>query len=351
MINKNQKIIAFLVLGVLCFSFVTGMASATAPTIQSSNDQDNDGFDDEIEEANERVIEISTSSNQIEIESSSENSAREDSIELEIVYNEEGISIELSYESEIEENETEYEYEMEVGVSFKKIIEYIDIDGNGLYEKEIDTKKQEYLIDNTELKSISSEQISNDTRLHYIEIGTVDNVFTVHIYVVEEFTIVNQTLVTPTQTKFDIEINNFNYLDSNSRLALYSRLEYENEYEIEEETEDEEEGYSEDEKGIETQSGKYIGGFTWKESALVDGVSMPVLTGEIEIDDENSTLRKIYLNYPHGTEIYHDPKIGIFFASLSDPFPMSILMVGIVAIIAVLGLSSVIFIRKRQSSR
>ena len=351
MTNKSQKMMAFILLGLLSFSFVIGMASGTAPIIQSSEDQDNDDIEDEIEEANEREIEISIDSNEIEIESSSENPEREDAIELEIVYDEEGISIELSYESEIVDNETEYEYEMEFGVTFKKIIEYIDINEDGLYDKAVDTKKQEYLINNTELKSISSKQISNDTRLHYIKIGTVDNIFTLHIYLVEEFSIVNQTLVTPTQTKFDIEINNFNYLDPNSRLALYSKLEHENEYEIEEETDDEEEGYSDGEKGIETQNGKYIGGFTWKETALVDGVSKPVLTGEIETDDVNSSLRKIYLNYPHGTEIYHDPKLGIFFASLSDSFPMSLLIVGIVGIIAVLGVSSAILLWKRRSSR
>ena len=100
-------------------------------------------------------------------------------------------------------------------------------------------------------------------------------------------------------------------MDGSSQLALYTKLESGIEYEEEDHTEDEKEGYASDEEGVIVKHLDYAGVFTWKENALIDGVSKRVLTSTIEVDDEDENEQKMYLNYPRGSHIYHDPKVGV----------------------------------------
>jgi hypothetical protein len=49
-------------------------------------------------------------------------------------------------------------------------------------------------------------------------------------------------------------------------------------------------------------------------------MSKPVFASEADIDDTEPNEQKIYLNYPNGSVIIHDPKIGIEGLSiLSEP--------------------------------
>jgi hypothetical protein len=188
-----------------------------------------------------------------------------------------------------------------------------------------------------------------DTTLHYIIFTTSDDVFTAHIYFVEEFDIINGTLITPSETKIDIEINNYNYLNGSSQLALYTKLESEVEYEMEEETEDEELGYAEDESSTYTMINSHVGFFSWKENATIDGVSKGVLVSQIEDDDIEPNEEKIYLNYPKGINIYHDPKVGIagLFSSASTT---TIPGYGNLAILiaSILGITGTIYLIKKK---
>lgn len=155
--------------------------------------------------------------------------------------------------------------------------------------------------------------------------------FTAHIYVSEEFYVVNGTLITPVQSKLDIEISDFQYLNSSSQLALYMSLESENDYDDEEETEDEIREYATNEKGVVSEMNNLTGIFTWKDNATINGISKSVLTSDLDIDDYDGDEQKLYLIYPRGSHIYHDPKIGIagiykIDNTIDNPFFLIILM-------------------------
>lgn len=121
----------------------------------------------------------------------------------------------------------------------------------------------------------------------------------------------NNSLITPTKPKIDIEINNFNFLNSSSKLTLYVSLESSTPYEEHDDTEDEKYGYAISEEAVSTIQNDFTGIFSWSENASVDGVTKLINASALATDDYDSNDQKIYLIYPQGTYIIHDPKIGL----------------------------------------
>jgi hypothetical protein len=336
--NKKYNLLGFFLLGIL---LITSIGSVVA-----ESDNDSDGVDDVFEEANKRDIGVEFGINEIKVESHLRNGNTVNEIELKVQYDTD-LSIEVSYESEFESENSAPEWELEFEVEFKKLIEFIDLNGNGMYEDSVDQFVQEIILNSFQPVNYTTSIISADTTLHYLIVNTTDGIFTAHIFFVEEFVFVNGTFVTPTQVKIDIEITDFNYLELDSQLALYVKLNSEGRYEEKEVTDDEEDGYATDEEGVYTQSGVYSGIFTWKENAIVDGVIMDVLASSVQVDDENETQQKIILNYPRGNHIYHDPKVGINVGQSSQSI-LPIILTG--AVVSVIGVAVVVVIvvRKRR---
>jgi hypothetical protein len=336
--NKKYNLLGFFLLGIL---LITSIGSVVA-----ESDNDSDGVDDVFEEANKRDIGVEFGINEIKVESHLRNGNTVNEIELKVQYDTD-LSIEVSYESEFESENSAPEWELEFEVEFKKLIEFIDLNGNGMYEDSVDQFVQEIILNSFQPVNYTTSIISADTTLHYLIVNTTDGIFTAHIFFVEEFVFVNGTFVTPTQVKIDIEITDFNYLELDSQLALYVKLNSEGGYEEKEVTDDEEDGYATDEEGVYTQSGVYSGIFTWKENAIVDGVIMDVLASSVQVDDENETQQKIILNYPRGNHIYHDPKVGINVGQSSQSI-LPIILTG--AVVSVIGVAVVVVIvvRKRR---
>ncbi|MFX1408846.1 MAG: hypothetical protein ACFFA6_00720 [Promethearchaeota archaeon] len=340
---KKYNFIGLFLLGILVFNLGLGLAVAS--------DDDDDGVDDDLEELSKRDIEIQVDSNEIQLKSTQRNGDQEDEIELTIKYDSEGLNIEIGYESEIEtESENETEIELEFEVTFRKLIEYVDLNDNGVYDESIDQKVQEIALNSFQPAIYTVMDLSLDTQLHYFIVNTTDGVFTAHIYLSEEFSIVNDTLITPTETKIDIEINNFDYNDGDSQLALYVKLESETDYEEDDHTEDEEKGYAEDEEGVYTSNNGFAGFFTWTENATIDGVSQKVLASEIQVDNDDDYEQKLYLNYPRGMHIYHDPKIGIMALNSQSSLSPVILSISIGSIIALVAILTIIAIRRRRTA-
>ncbi len=334
MMNKKRRIylvIGFSLLGFLMFSFNSKFVSAS--------DDDDDGIDDDFEELNKRNIEIDISDNEIQIESHLRSGDKIDDIHFKVQYESEGLSIQVSYE---EEHNSGSETELEFKVEFHEIIEYIDSDDDGVYNSDVDSTIQTISLDEFYPVNYSLSKISGNTDLHYFRIETTDGIFKAHIYFMEEFSIINNSLITPNQIKINIEIVNFPYLNGNSKLALYTKLESGLEFEDEEETEDEENGYAENEHGVITTINQHTGIFTWEENATVDGISQRVLVSTIENDDHDEDEQKIYLNYMNGNLIFHDPKIGIkgLLISKIDGFSL-IPIVIVISVITALSISVV----------
>jgi hypothetical protein len=338
--NTKFNIGLLLLLSSLIFASSLGIVLAT--------DDDSDGIDDDFEDATKRSLNVEVEDDKIKVESVLRTGTIKNKVEFELRNETNGVTFSIEFTPNYDAT-NESEIELEFQVRFREIVEYIDEDSNGIYNDVIDTEIQVYELDSYKTTQYTVNPISADTSMHYFIISTTDDVFKAHAYFVEEFNFVNDTLVTPSETKIDIEINNFNYLNDSSRLALLTKLEAEVEYEEEEETEDEELGYADDEKGVFAVNNTHIGFFTWKENASIDDVSMPVLKSPIEVDPLEPNEQKLYLNYPRGTVIYHDPKVGIkgFFASTS---PGLISGYGIVTFLigTLFSIGTIVFLYKRR---
>jgi hypothetical protein len=326
-LSKKSQIFIIILIGISLISLNFNYATAS--------DDDDDGIDDDFEDLNKRNISIEIETDQIQIESSLRSGDQIDGIQIKITNDSEGLGIEVSYESEI--NSTEFE--LEFGIRFRKLVEFVDIGNNSIYDSLIDDTIQDFDLDDFQPVIYNQFNITEDTALHYFIINTTDGVFAAHIYFSEEFYIVNGTLITPVQMKIDIEISNFPYINASSQIALYTSLESEIDYEEEEDTEDEISEYATNEKGVITKINNFTGFFTWKNNASIDGISREVLVSDLDIDDYDEDEQKIYLTYPRGAQIYHDPKVGIEgilkFKSIVDNPSFLIVLIAIISSLSI----------------
>ncbi|MFW9819402.1 MAG: hypothetical protein ACFFE5_07310 [Candidatus Thorarchaeota archaeon] len=322
--KQRRLFLCIFFLGIVLFNLVITTVIAL--------DDDSDGIDDEYETLNNRNIEINFSGNEFDVESILRSGTLRDKVRFDVRYDNEGIEVELRYKTETEETT----FELDFSVIFRKLIEFVDMDGNEIYDNSTDQTIQE--VDIQEFNKINYSQIvlSPNTTLHYIKLSTKDGIFKTHFYFSEEFTTINNSIITPTQSKIDIEINNFNYTHGSSQLALYVKLESESDYEEKEETEDESLGFAYDESAVFTSNESRIGFVSWKKSAIIDGNERNISISSIQVDDEDEFEQKLYINYPRGQKIYHDPKLGvegILRSILLPPFPITLTII-IVIIVA-----------------
>ena len=300
---KVNRIIVTCILGILIFSSFIGITIAT--------DDDGDGIDDDFEDEKIRNLTIDFDDDRIEVETVLRTGTNKNKVEFEIRNNSNGLEIGVEFTPNYNAQVNTSEIELEFEITFKEIVEYVDLNLNNVFDESTDNELQVIPLEDFQTVQYSIIPISVDTNLHYFIVNTTDGIFAAHIYIAEEFEIVNNTLITPSETKIAIEIKNFNFTNPNSRLALYTKLEASVDYEEKENTEDEQAGYTTGEKGVIISNIGNVGFFTWEENATIDGISKHVFTSEVESDDEEPNEQKIYLNYPKGTTIYHDPKIGI----------------------------------------
>lgn len=337
--RANYKSIAFLsllILSLVSFSLMTPFAMAT--------DDDADGIEDEDEALNIRTISIENSTNQMEITSTLRTEGAKDKIEIKIKYDTSGLEFEVGYERESGEDVTIFE--VEFSVTFIKLIEFEDVNTNGIFDKSSDTNHKELDLNAFNTPIYTTQTLSASTKLHNIEVSTTDGNFTALIHVVEEYAKVNGTLITPTEVKIDIIIEGFDYTTGTSLLALYAKLESGGDYIDDDETEDEVHGHitGEDSVKITNTSSGYTGFFSWAETADVDGTTKAIKTSAIAADDDDPNEQKLYINYPQGAKIIHDPKIGI--AGIEQT-PLNWFLIILIGSVAAVGVVAVILIVKK----
>jgi hypothetical protein len=275
----------------------------TTDSDDEDDDHDDDGVSDDDESRNEREVQVYLTDNLAEIESSHEVDGVENSFEIEVSTGLDGLEFKLEYETENSTLETEKEFEVE----FEEIVEFIDDNGNGVYDDESDTDVQ--TMELVSFNPIAYRVVNtSDGDVHIFNVTTTDGVFTAMVYAAGEFADINGTVVAPTQVKIDVIIKDFNYIDDSSQLALKVKLEVSGEAHYDDVTEDEEDGRATDEAEIDLVVEGMDGFFSWKEFAEIDGVTYPV---NATIDEVSATEQKLYLNYVRGNVIVHDPKLGI----------------------------------------
>jgi len=297
--NKYYLISLFL-LGIILFNFSFGF-------VQAFDDfgNDNDNINDEFEDLNKRHVEVDIVEDEIHIFSIKRSENGKDQISIFISYNTDGINFVIRYRSKIGE---ESEFDIAFRVLIREIIEFVDTNEDGIYHPETDIKIQNVQLNNFFNVTPEIKLISNSSRLHYLRIRTKDEIFAAHLYIAEEFALVDSILITPSQLKIDFEISNFDYFNESSQLALLVELDSESDFEHEEETEDEENGYAESESSFTTSMGNYTGYLTWSNTALINEVIEEISVSPLFVDDHGQNF---YISYPRSEYIYHDLKIGI----------------------------------------
>ncbi len=271
--------------------------------VDEEDDEDSDGVDDDTEEINLRDIDIEISDDSAHIESVLRNGEIKNKITTEIEASDK-LKIQMSFESETDSAEIDLEFT----VYFSKIIEFVDTNNDSKFNPSTDTISQEYDLDS--FSTIIYNQIVQKTGeiLHYIRITSEDEIFTAHIFLGEEFLTVNNSLITPSQIKIDIEISDFVYNSPFSQLALEIELKTETEVELETETEDENLGYGSNEAALNFSTDSYSGFFSWAEQVDIDGEIRNVsITSDLSEEEQQN----LFIAYPRGNKIYHDPKLGI----------------------------------------
>ncbi|MHA1522627.1 MAG: winged helix-turn-helix transcriptional regulator, partial [Promethearchaeota archaeon] len=214
------------------------------------------------------------------------------------------LSMEYSLDSEGEEG-VEIDFDLEIS----RLIEYNDSNADSRYTPDNDTIIGEYKFDSFKDLEYLKTPITESSSLHEFIFQTIDNNVTFHFYFAEEFVNINGASLAPQQMKFDIEIDHFNYTSPSSALALDVEMISEYDYEHDEDTEDEEEGYDHDEEWLTTASTDLKGFFSWKEFAIIDGMNKSIGTYYAPKDGEDPGA--VYLSYPRGDLIFHDPELGV----------------------------------------
>ncbi len=343
--KKKTIIVGLFLLTLLLFNLNFGFGTATNSI--RVKDADEDEITDDFEEYNKRDIEVDIESNEITVNSIRRNEPNQDQMRINIVYDVDGIQFQINYRIK-----PESEFSILYSFVFRELIEYVDLDFNGIYNPEIDQNIQNVSLKEFSTAAYETSSISSDTDLHYIRIQTENETFALHIYLAEEFTILENALITSAQARTDIEISNFDYLNDSSQVALDIRLDSESDFQVKEETEDEKKGYTTDESGIITTLTGTIGFLTWCDNGIIDTVENPILSSEI-LDDKSSEHSQIYLNYQRGNHTYHCSKFGIEGLLLKEPLsPMTILVISIiVGSVSAVAIYSVYLYRKDSSKQ
>ena len=186
---KNRTLLLglflFSILITLNYGFITAYSTESAIQDEDlsdffikniSNDIDDDGIDDSFEELNKRDIEVDIIANEITIQSIRRSNKKKDQIVANIVYDEDGISFEIQYKSQ-----PEGDFELIFGISFRELIEFVDVDFDGIFNPDVDINIQNFSLHEFSPAFYENWSISTDSSLHYLKIQTENKTFTAHL--------------------------------------------------------------------------------------------------------------------------------------------------------------------------
>ena len=267
---------------------------------------DNGEVNEDFQKLNQRVVTVENHTDFITIESVLASGDNEGKLIFNISKGDGKLTFKTIYTAYSGSSENEPDFDL----SFNAIIEYLDVDANGIYNESIDTTLQQFPLNNFSSIRYWNQLVSDNRTIHIINITTVDGIFSIQIYVVEAFENISTNLIGPNEMKLDISIQNFNFKNDSSNLALKVGLISSATFQSEEQTQDEQEGFASNERGVQTIENDFPGFFSWSKLAKIDGISRIVNSSPVSYD-EGMKNDVIYLSYSRGNIINHDPKIGV----------------------------------------
>lgn len=304
---ERKKSLKHLMMLLLSLLLVTSVFSTSVV----AHDDDEDGIDDDLEEINERGVHVDIEPYEVELKSVLLNSDTYEEIEIEI---RSGDAIKVSIERSTHNGTAEPE--IEASVEFREIIEFLDTNGDGAFDSGDDEVSSFDLRDNVDYDVLdySTATTADGETEHIVVAQTSNGIFKVVLHAVGDFAIIESGVISPSEVKLDLIIENYPYEEGDTQLALMAKLETEAEIEVETDSHDNE---TDDEDELKLTAPEAEAFFSWSNNATVDGQVTPVNTSVVP--DENG--KKIFFAYTRGTSINHDPKLGVPYQTLSPSNP------------------------------
>lgn len=275
------------------------------------NKTDDQDQEKEKEAAYERQVEMEKENKKFKIQSELKNGASKDKFEITFdVDSSDKAEIEIKYKTESGSNETSLKYRVEM----EQIVEYVDSGAADGYQvgEEVST----YTIGQ---KGWDNLVYDYTNQVHTIVATTSDGVFKIVLKLSEVITPLDNATLTPNSLKIDIEMNNFPYTQSNSSLAIVTKIKSSAASKVEDDTEEETVGFGSDEKEVRLNTTAASGFFSWVEHAMADGKLIDVLssplsqaTDDEDLEESESSTKLVFsFNAVNATKIVWDPKIGV----------------------------------------
>jgi len=293
-----------------------------------NGDNDGDNISDDKERYHYRKMTMIQGENQTRIHSEWQQDNKQDFFEIFFtIKNGPKILFEYMSSSNTSNNNLSFE------ILFKNLFEYFDDNDNGRYDQN-DTILESYSLINTSFNEINYSKIISDDGepVSVIQTSTIDNIFTIVIYVSGNYSQIQNQILSPSEIKIDFIITNFEFSENNSFLSFETELQTIHTIDMNSDSFDEKQGYGKNEQEINISSINHNGFFSWIETAIIDNnthkVNVTMISSiEQTLTDEGKEILKtntIYFCYPQGKNIVHDPKIGIASVSFNAFTPIVI---------------------------
>jgi hypothetical protein len=213
------------------------------------------------------------------------------------------LRIELEYKNQMESKNAT----IRLAVSFRQILEFEDIDGDGGFGP-FDEVVSTYDLSGAEYGNLQYQERNtmDNQKIHMVTARTMNGTFTMVTHLSGTQARIGSGTLSPDFAKLDFIIDGFPYLRQNTRLALRTMLETQAQIAIMQNSSDR--AYlGENEGGVEAQMRETTAFFSWVRTASVDGMDKPVKV-TTTTDAEGTCL---YFSYARGENITHDPKLGL----------------------------------------
>ncbi len=301
--------------------FVSGGGSATDRVIGHDPDGDGDGLE---EDGRKVTVNISSEG---DVDIGLESNTSDGGDEVKVQFGTVAAQLKVSFETLAPQRE-----EVEMRIEFRDHVEFEDRDGDGAFSPLDDEVIQWMRVSNLSVlsppevgpfpaDSVTGQQVNITYGFPEHASGTFDLIFRVFGLPTQ----VDGLLLGPTETKIDIRFTDFPFVSDTSQLAL--GLDIRTNFELEVDP-----SLTFDQ--VNATGEEFAAFFRWMpEAVLVDGnetkaeVTIVRVSRAVEIrggEGEFESELRLFLAYPRGSEIVHDPIVGILAVASIPPLPVPV---------------------------
>lgn len=353
--RKIRKILVFSLVMLLLFSITLNFFSFESSAQGADRGDNGPPFDggpgDKRRGYEKRDVDLEREDKKAIVKSTWSNEDVSDQLQMVFHYEEGPPKIEVEYQVQKDGEIKGFGFKLVI----EEVFEFIDSNSNGRYDDE------DEIVSRMELKEDDFTDMEFEENEEGYELRLEDHNSSIQIKAVGGggFIDHNSQIINPTEMKLDFTYD-YDFRSEDSMLGLKMAFMSKYQASLGKETYDEEKGYARGETWMNFQEHNYTGFFSWGNTAQVDGVERPVnttLKSERAVpgmDDPTVVKDVIYLSYPRGDQIVHDPKVGVVGESslsfstqdaLSMEYMLMILAVSMVS--ATVVFSAGVYIRRK----